>query len=209
MKIGTPILLVLAIALLVGGCVAYVHTTLPVVIGGGGYYGHPSYYGRPSSQYFCYECHGYEYFDPYYDYCAYYGFRFYWNTHPSVMRYYREHYDVIHRDTPHFGEYKYKPDYTRDYQYHKPPDYQSWKRTEGGRNFFSNQGQRQRQQPPVIEQPQGKQKGGQQGEQQGQGQGGRRGQPPKESSGKGGERSGGEQGGGRSGGGEGGQERSR
>jgi len=196
MKIGNMplVLLVLVVALpLIGGCVAYLHTTLPIVVGGD-HYGHPAYYGRPSPQYYCYDCHGYTYFDPYYDYCVYYGFRFSWNNYPSVTRYYREHYDVIHRDTPHFGEYKYKPDYRRDYQYSRPPDYQTWKRTEGGRNFYSGQRQ-QRQQPPVMQQPKGRE---QQGKEQGRTEEGRRGQPPEESRGKsGGESRGGESHGGR------------
>jgi len=29
--------------------------------------------GRPHPSYYCYDCHGYRYFDPYYDWCAGYG----------------------------------------------------------------------------------------------------------------------------------------
>lgn len=118
--VGLPVL---------GGCIAYVHSSFPIVIGSGGY-GYHDYYGNPHPQYYCYECHGYRYFDPYYDYCVYYGFRFNWNTHPSLRRYYRERHDVIVRDTPNFGDYKYKSNYRQEPNYTRPPDYQSWKRSE-------------------------------------------------------------------------------
>lgn len=180
-------LLFLAVALpLIGGCVAYIHSTLPIVIGTGDHYGHPAYYGRPSPQYYCYDCHGYTYFDPYYDFCTYYGFRFQWDTHPSVTRYYREHYDVIHRDTPHFAEYKYKPDYRREFQYSRPPDYQTWKKTEG-RTFYKGKGS-SGQQPPAMKQPQGESKGksgeGSSGQSQGKSRGKSKGESGGESQGK-------------------------
>jgi len=131
------VLLLVAVAALpfVGGCVAYVHTTLPIVIDTEGYHGHRGYYARPHPQYYCYDCHGYAYFDPYYDYCIHYGFRFRWDSYPSLRRYYREHYPVIVKKTPHYGEYKYKPDYRRNRSYQKPPDYETWKRSEG-RTFY-------------------------------------------------------------------------
>jgi len=130
-------LLLVAVAALpfVGGCVAYVHTTLPIVIDTEGYHGHRGYYARPHPQYYCYDCHGYAYFDPYYDYCVHYGFRFRWDSYPSVRRYYREHYPMIVKKTPHYGEYKYKPEYRGDRRYQKPSDYETWKRSEG-RTFY-------------------------------------------------------------------------
>jgi len=131
-----PIALLVSLAAipLLAGCIAYVHGSFPMVVGEG--YGHHGYYGNPVPQYYCYDCHGYRYFDPYYDYCSYYGFRFDWYTHPSVHRYYREHHTIIVRDTPHFGDYKYKSNYRHDSNYRRPSDYQTWKKS-GGRTYYS------------------------------------------------------------------------
>jgi hypothetical protein len=147
-RLQIALLLVAGAALpLLGGCIAYVHTSLPILIdtegyhgyhgyhGNDGYHGYHGYYARPHPQYYCYDCHGYTYFDPYYDYCVYYGFRFTWDSYPSLTRYYREHYPVIVKKTPHYSEYKYKPDYRRDPRYEKPSDYQTWKMSEG-RTFY-------------------------------------------------------------------------
>ena len=135
-KLPFVLLLVAGAALpFLASCIAYVHTTLPIVVGSGGHDGHHGYYARPHSQYYCYDCHGYTYFDPYYDYCIHYGFRFRWDSYPSLRRYHREHYPVIVKKTPHYGEYKYKPDYRRDRRYQKPPDFETWKKTEG-RTFY-------------------------------------------------------------------------
>jgi hypothetical protein len=132
------VLLLVSIAAvpILGGCIAYVHTSLPIVIGTEDYHGYHGYYGRPHSQYYCYDCHGYTYFDPYYDYCVHYGFRFSWSSYPSLRRYHREHYPLIVKNTPHFGEYKYKADYRRNPKYERPPDYQTWKKSEG-RTFYT------------------------------------------------------------------------
>jgi hypothetical protein len=129
------LLVTVAAVLFPGGCVAYAHATLSIVVDTEGYRGHHGYYARPHPQYYCYDCHGYSYFDPYYDYCVYYGFRFRWDSYPSMRRYYREHYPVIVKRTPHYGEYEYKPDYRRDSRYGKPPDYETWKKSEG-RTFY-------------------------------------------------------------------------
>ncbi|MCX5800243.1 MAG: hypothetical protein NTX17_02505 [Candidatus Eisenbacteria bacterium] len=132
--------LLIAVAALpfLAGCIAYLHTSLPIVIETGGhhgYYGDRGYSARPHPQYYCYDCHGYTYFDPYYDYCVQYGFRFRWSDYPSAGRYYRQHYPVIVQKTPHFGEYKYKPDYRTSSKYERPPDYEALKKSEG-RTFY-------------------------------------------------------------------------
>ena len=41
---------------------------------------------RPDPSYFCYDCHGSRYFDPYYDYCDSRGFRYRWAAHPRSMK---------------------------------------------------------------------------------------------------------------------------
>jgi hypothetical protein len=122
---------VVAAVPLVSGCIAHVHTRFPVVF-------HARYHNyRPHPRYYCYDCHGYRYFDPYYDFCDHFGFRFRWDRYSSLRDYHRRHYRRIRRVTPHFGEYKYKPDYRRHPMYKRPLDYEKWKRTDG-RNFYSN-----------------------------------------------------------------------
>ena len=135
------ILLPAAVAALafLGGCIAYVHTSLPIVIDTGWHSGHHPYQARPHPQYYCYDCHGYTYFDPYYDYCVSYGFRFNWNAHPSVRRYYRERHSILVKNTPRFGEYKYKPDYRSNSKYNRPPDYQTWKKSQKSQQLKSRE----------------------------------------------------------------------
>ncbi|KPJ59257.1 MAG: hypothetical protein AMJ46_11840 [Latescibacteria bacterium DG_63] len=112
------------------GCVAHVHTRFPF------YFHAHDYHYRPHPKYFCYDCHGYRYFDPYYDYCAHFGFRMRWDRYSSLRSYHRRYLPRIRRITPHFGEYKYKPGYRKDAQYKSPVDYNRWKKSEG-RTFYS------------------------------------------------------------------------
>jgi hypothetical protein len=115
---------------LIFGCVAHVHSRVP-------FYFHARYQNyRPHPRYYCYDCHGYEYFDPYYDYCSHFGFRFRWERYSSLRAYHRRYYPRIRRATPHFGEYKYKSDYRRHPRYKRPVDYKKWKKSEG-RDFYS------------------------------------------------------------------------
>jgi len=79
---------------------------------------------RPDASYFCYDCHGYRYFDPYYDYCDSRGFRYRWSEHPRSMIVYRERYVRIKEAHPDFGRYRYKSDYRKADRYREPPDYQ-------------------------------------------------------------------------------------
>ena len=81
-------------------------------------YGAPySIASRPHASYFCYDCHGYRYFDPYYDWCANYGYRYVWAAHPQVVRLYRERYVRIREQHPEYGRYRYPPGYRSSPRY--------------------------------------------------------------------------------------------
>src|SRR5262245_32358772 len=82
---------------------------------------------RPHSSYFCYDCHGYRYFDPYYDYCTYYGFRYGWGAHPQVVTIYRDRYVRIKENHPEYGRYRYRDDYRAAPRYREPRDYETWR----------------------------------------------------------------------------------
>lgn len=106
----------------------------------GCYYGYQdAYYGstysvasRPHGSYFCYDCHGYRFFDPYYDWCAGYGFRYAWSAHPQVVRLYRERYVSIREQHPEYGRYRYTPGYRSLPRYRKDRDYDRWKSGHSG-----------------------------------------------------------------------------
>ena len=83
--------------------------------------------GRPTASYYCYDCHGYRYLDPYYDWCAGYGFRYAWNDHPEAVRVYRERYLRIKQQNPSFGHYRYPAEYREKRRYREPRDYDSWR----------------------------------------------------------------------------------
>jgi hypothetical protein len=83
--------------------------------------------GRPSPSYYCYDCHGYRYLDPYYDWCAGYGFRYAWDRHPETVRVYRERYVRIKEQNPSYGRYRYPVEYRRQRRYREPRDYDSWR----------------------------------------------------------------------------------
>ncbi len=82
---------------------------------------------RPSPSYYCYDCHGYRYLDPYYDWCAGYGFRYAWGHHPETVRAYRERYVRIKEQNPTYGRYRYPAEYREQRRYRDPPDYESWR----------------------------------------------------------------------------------
>jgi hypothetical protein len=63
--------------------------------------------GRPHPRYFCADCHGVRYFDPYYDLCMRYGYRFDWRRSPEVVATYRRDYVRIRRSDPTIGRYRY------------------------------------------------------------------------------------------------------
>lgn len=79
---------------------------------------------RPEGSYFCYDCHGYRYFDPYYDYCAGRGFRYAWAEHPATIALYRERYVRIKEEHPDYGRYQYRSGYRSESSYRDPRDYE-------------------------------------------------------------------------------------
>jgi hypothetical protein len=83
--------------------------------------------GRPSASYYCYDCHGYRYLDPYYDWCAGYGFRYAWDRHPETVSVYRERYVRIKEQNPSYGRYRYAAEYRAQQRYREPRDYDSWR----------------------------------------------------------------------------------
>ena len=83
--------------------------------------------GRPSASYYCYDCHGYRYLDPYYDWCTGHGFRYAWDRHPETVRAYRERYVRIKEQNPSYGRYRYPVEYRGQRRYREPRDYDSWR----------------------------------------------------------------------------------
>ena len=93
---------------------------------------------RPDPTYYCYDCHGYRYFDPYYDWCSGYGFRYRWDRHPRAISVYRKRYLGIRRANRDFGRYTYPEDYRVRTRYREPRDYESWKLEERRRGEESD-----------------------------------------------------------------------
>ena len=89
---------------------------------------------RPDASYYCYDCHGYRYFDPYYDWCAGYGFRYAWNRHPRAIAQYRARYLAIREEHRNFGRYTYPRDYRTLRRYREPRSYEAWRRGDDGRS---------------------------------------------------------------------------
>ena len=103
-------------------------------------YGRAWYSGdsRPEGSYYCYDCHGYRYFDPYYDWCSRYSFRYRWADHPRALGVYRERYVRIRETHPEYGRYRYQPGYRASGKYREPLDYETWRGT--GRETGSRRG---------------------------------------------------------------------
>jgi hypothetical protein len=116
----TQVAVALAALALLPGCAVWVGSRYP---------GTASYAaaGRPVPSYYCYDCHGYRYLDPYYDWCAGYGFRYAWDRHPEAVRVYRERYVRIKAQNPSFGRYRYPTEYRGQRRYREPQDYDSWR----------------------------------------------------------------------------------
>ncbi len=112
---------------LLPGCAVWLETRTPVAFLG--YSGQV----RPTASYYCYDCHGYRYLDPYYDWCPGYGFRYAWDRHPETVRVYRERYVRIKEQNPSYGRYRYRTDYRDQRRYRQPLDYDSWRRAPGSR----------------------------------------------------------------------------
>ena len=88
---------------------------------------HDAVLARPHPSYYCYDCHANRYFDPYYDCCAGYGFRYRWSGHPEVTRLYRARYLEIRERHPEYGRYRYRAGYRENRRYRHPPSYEGWK----------------------------------------------------------------------------------
>ena len=108
-----------ALALL-PGCAVWLETRYPAAISF-------DVAARPAPGYYCYDCHGYRYFDPYYDWCAAHGFRYAWDRHPETVRIYRERYVRIKEQNPTYGRYRYRAGYRDARRYRQPPDYELWR----------------------------------------------------------------------------------
>jgi hypothetical protein len=80
---------------------------------------------RPAGSYFCYDCHGYRYFDPYYDYCMARGYRYDWNRNPEAIAVYRERYVRIKESHPDYGRYRYPGGYRASARYRESRDYEA------------------------------------------------------------------------------------
>ena len=106
------------------GCAAWVASVGPVTAS-------YSSAGRPVASYYCYDCHGYRYLDPYYDWCSGYGFRYAWNEHPDAVRVYRDRYVRIKAQNPSYGRYRYPTEYRAQRRYRQPRDYDAWRRGAG------------------------------------------------------------------------------
>ena len=121
MKARRVVLLLLGVVLSTSlGCMAIIHQR----------YHAPRYspHARPFPRYYCYDCHAYEYFEPYYDFCVRYGFAFRWDDCRSCRSYYEKHYVKIRKRYPRKHVYKYKSDYRKDRRYRVPTDYDVWKK---------------------------------------------------------------------------------
>jgi hypothetical protein len=83
--------------------------------------------GRPEASYYCYDCHGYRYFDPYYDWCVNYGFLYRWTEHPRARALYRSRYVRIKESHPDYGRYRYRDGYRSEERYRQSVDYERWR----------------------------------------------------------------------------------
>jgi hypothetical protein len=113
-----------AVLVALPGCAVWLESRTPV----------PASYAvgaRPVPSYYCYDCHGDRYLDPYYDWCAGHGFRYAWDRHPEAIRVYRERYVRIKEQNPSYGRYRYPAEYRGQRRYQEPTDYDSWRRGTG------------------------------------------------------------------------------
>ena len=108
----------------------------------------PAYSSRPHPSYYCYDCHRYRFFDPYYDWCAYYGFRYAWSGHPDVVDLYRGRYPRIKESHPEYGRYRYHAGYRVTRRYREPRDYDEWRSGQGTRGGESAKVREKRQHDP-------------------------------------------------------------
>jgi hypothetical protein len=117
---GLRTVALLAVLALVPGCAVWMGTRVPAEL-------RSASLGRPTPSYYCYDCHGYRYLDPYYDWCPGHGFRYAWDRHPETVRVYRDRYVRIKEQNPTFGRYRYRADYREQRRYREPRDYELWR----------------------------------------------------------------------------------
>ena len=79
---------------------------------------------RPTPGYYCYDCHGYRYLDPYYDWCPPNGYRIRWDQSPQLMRVYRERYVALKERDRKLGRYRYADRYRTTRRYRESRDYE-------------------------------------------------------------------------------------
>jgi|SRR5439155_1797225 len=111
---------VLAAVVLLSGCAYAVRSSGPTA----------AYWSanRPDPGYYCYDCHGYRYFDPYYDWCPNYGFVYRWERSPELVRIYRERYVALKSRDRSLGRLRYPEGYRASRRYREPVDYDAWLR---------------------------------------------------------------------------------
>ncbi len=110
-----PIGLIIGLAVL-SGCVEAYRSVRP----------EPRLYAaaRPAPGYYCYDCHGYQYLDPYYDWCPPNGYRIRWAQSPQLMRAYRERYVALKERDRKLGQYRYADRYRSTHRYREARDYE-------------------------------------------------------------------------------------
>jgi len=111
---------VLAALVLVAGCAYAVRSSSPTA----------AYWSanRPVAGYYCYDCHGYRYFDPYYDWCPNYGFVYHWERSPQAVQIYRERYVALKSTDRRLGRLRYPEGYRATRRYREPASYDVWLR---------------------------------------------------------------------------------
>ena len=110
-----PIGLIMVLAAL-SGCVYAYQSFQPA----------PRYWSgaRPDPAYYCYDCHGYRYLDPYYDWCPPNGYRISWDRSPQLMRIYRERYVSLKQKDRRLGRYQYPERYRATRRYREATEYE-------------------------------------------------------------------------------------
>ena len=101
-------------AVLAAGCVTAAQSVRPA-----GYW----VASRPDPTYYCYDCHGYRYLDPYYDYCVRYGYRYSWDRSPRLVEEYRQRYVALKESDRKLGRYRYPQGYRATPRYREPRAY--------------------------------------------------------------------------------------
>jgi len=118
-------------AVLAAGCVTAAQNVRPA-----GYW----VASRPDPTYYCYDCHGYRYLDPYYDFCVRYGYRYSWDRAPRLVEQYRQRYVALKESDRSLGRYRYPQGYRATARYREPRNYVD----EAASRLFPGRGNRDR-----------------------------------------------------------------